>query len=183
MLYTSEMIETMLKKVNDAPEPIKESFKAFVNENTNFSDAGHIMACVNNAYEMGYESFYRYDSDVCEQFISFYEKTFDNPEWINSFDKSEVEVLATEIDQFTFDYDTYEYKDNVSDREYNVEIIKKDLLSGNTEHFNEYLKDVISENENMVDEAKALLDKIEKFESRNEEQNLEANTHRKRKGR
>lgn len=62
-----------------------------------------------------------------------------------SLEKWQAAILATEIDQFSYDYDTYQYQDMVEDREAQVANITEDIRNGNTEYLNDFLNAVISE--------------------------------------
>ena len=50
-----------------------------------------------------------------------------------------------EIDQFSYDYGTYQYQDTVEDREAQVANITEDIRNGNTGYLNDFLNAVISE--------------------------------------
>lgn len=54
-------------------------------------------------------------------------------------------ILASQIDQFSYDYDTYQYRDTVEDREAQVANITEDIRNGNTGYLNDFLNAVISE--------------------------------------
>ena len=62
-----------------------------------------------------------------------------------SLEKWQAAILATEIDQFSYDYDTYQYQDTVEDREAQVANITEDIRNGNTGYLNDFLNAVISE--------------------------------------
>ena len=48
-------------------------------------------------------------------------------------DQKEIEKLAVDLDNFSYEYDTYEYKDTVENREEQVEKITEDILNQKTE--------------------------------------------------
>ena len=50
-----------------------------------------------------------------------------------------------EIDQLSYDYDTYQYNDTVEDREAQVANIAEDIRNGNTEYLNDFLNAMISD--------------------------------------
>ncbi len=52
--------------------------------------------------------------------------------------------LAAAIDQFAYDFDTYEYKDTVDDREAQIESIAEDIRNGNTVYLSDFLNAAIS---------------------------------------
>ena len=62
-----------------------------------------------------------------------------------SLEKWQAVILASEIDQFSYDYDTYQYQDTVEDREAQVANITEDIRNGNTGYLNDFLNAVISE--------------------------------------
>lgn len=62
-----------------------------------------------------------------------------------SLEKWQAAILASEIDQFSYEYDTYQYQDTVEDREAQVANITEDIRSGNTGYLNDFLNAVISE--------------------------------------
>ena len=62
-----------------------------------------------------------------------------------SLEKWQAAILATEIDQFSYDYDTYQYQDTVDNREAQVANITEDIRNGNTGYLNDFLNAVISE--------------------------------------
>ena len=54
-------------------------------------------------------------------------------------------LLAEEIDQFSYDFDTYQYKDTVEDRDAQIQTITEDIRSGNVGYLNDFLNAVSSE--------------------------------------
>ena len=62
-----------------------------------------------------------------------------------SLEKWQAAILASQIDQFSYDYDTYQYRDMVEDREAQVANITEDIRNGNTGYLNDFLNAVISE--------------------------------------
>ncbi len=62
-----------------------------------------------------------------------------------SLEKWQAAILASEIDQFSYEYDTYQYQDTVEDMEAQVANITEDIRSGNTGYLNDFLNAVISE--------------------------------------
>ena len=62
-----------------------------------------------------------------------------------SLEKWQASILATQIDQFTYDYDTYQYRDTVEDREAQIANIMEDIRNGNTGYLNDFLNAVIAE--------------------------------------
>ena len=62
-----------------------------------------------------------------------------------SLEKWQAAILALEIDQFSYDYGTYQYQDTVEDREAQVVNITEDIRNGNIGYLNDFLNAVISE--------------------------------------
>lgn len=62
-----------------------------------------------------------------------------------SLEKWQAALLAEEIDQFSYDFDTYQYKDTVEDRDAQIQTITEDIRSGNVGYLNDFLNAVISE--------------------------------------
>ena len=62
-----------------------------------------------------------------------------------SLEKWQAAILASQIDQFSYDYDTYQYRDTVENREAQVANITEDIRNGNTGYLNDFLNAVISE--------------------------------------
>ena len=62
-----------------------------------------------------------------------------------SLEKWQAGFLAAEIDQLSYDYDTYQYKDTVEDRKAQVANITEDIRSGNVGYLNDFLNAIIAE--------------------------------------
>ena len=62
-----------------------------------------------------------------------------------SLEKWQAAILASQIDQLSYDYDTYQYQDTVEDREAQVANITEDIRNGNTGYLNDFLNAVISD--------------------------------------
>lgn len=71
----------------------------------------------------------------------------ENVEILGTFPKpvDQAKQLAIEIDQFSYDYDTYEYKDNVSDREAQLAMLTEDISNGQADYLQDFLQDVIED--------------------------------------
>lgn len=71
----------------------------------------------------------------------------ENVEILGTFPEpvDQAKQLAIEIDQFSYDYDTYEYKDNVSDREAQLEMLTEDISNGQADYLQDFLRDVIED--------------------------------------
>lgn len=85
-------------------------------------------------------------------------------------DDKELHQLASDIDRFSLEYDTYEYRDSVEDREENVRQIYSDLTSGQADHIREWVAEIAAdENDDLpedVEEAKKLLARIEQAQEK-----------------
>ena len=60
-------------------------------------------------------------------------------------DADRAALLAAEIDQLSYEYDTYQYNDTVGDRDAQVANITEDIRSGNTEYLNDFLNAIVSD--------------------------------------
>ncbi len=82
-------------------------------------------------------------------------------------DQKEIEKLAVDLDNFSYEYDTYEYKDTVENREEQVEKITEDILNQKTECLKDWLVEVSEESDidSDVITARSLLFCLEKAET------------------
>lgn len=100
-----------------------------------------------------------------------------------SLEKWQAAFLAAEIDQLSYDFDTYQYNHTVEDREAQIANITEDIRNGNTGYLNDFLNALISDSirEGMTDifgkgtelddsegvqtarKAKELLDKLAEY--------------------
>ena len=62
-----------------------------------------------------------------------------------SLDKFQIAILAAQIDQLSYDYDTYQYRDTVEDRDAQIATIAEDIRSGNTEYLRDFLNAIVSD--------------------------------------
>ena len=62
-----------------------------------------------------------------------------------SLEKWQAAILDSQIDQLSYDYDTYQYQDTVEDREAQVANITEDIRHGNPGDLHDFLNAVISE--------------------------------------
>ena len=78
---------------------------------------------------------------------------------------SEAEQLADRIDQFTKEYDPYEYADAVPDREAHLQQLVTDIEQGEAGYVANYLQNVIEESADQTDLkiAKELADKLKDY--------------------
>ena len=80
-------------------------------------------------------------------------------------DEKELQQLAADIDQFSMDYDPYEYRDAVQDRTENIEKIYTDFIAGKADDIREWIAEIAAdENDDLpklVQEAKQLLKRVE----------------------
>ena len=76
-----------------------------------------------------------------------------------------IEQLAADIDQFSFDYDTYEYRDQVDNREDALRELTATLRSGDASGVRDWLQEFADENEpgEAVTKAAELLDRLEQL--------------------
>ncbi len=75
--------------------------------------------------------------------------------------------LAADLDNFSYEYDTYEYKDTVENREEQVEKITEDILNKKTECLKDWLVEVSEESDidSDVITARSLLSRLENAET------------------
>lgn len=80
--------------------------------------------------------------------------------------KSKVEKLARELDDFSFDVDFYEYLDNVEDRLEHVQEIVSNLTSGKIQPYVDFLEEIIEErgDESVKEQAMKLVGKLKELE-------------------
>ena len=76
-----------------------------------------------------------------------------------------IEQLAADIDQFSFDYDTYEYRDQVDNREDALWELTATLRSGDASGVQDWLQEIADENEpgEAATKAAELLDRLEQL--------------------
>ena len=82
-------------------------------------------------------------------------------------DQKEIEKLAVDLDNFSYEYDTYEYKDTVENREEQVEKITEDILNKKTGCLKDWLVEVSEESDidSDVITARSLLSRLENTEN------------------
>ena len=82
-------------------------------------------------------------------------------------DQKEIEKLAVDLDNFSYEYDTYEYKDTVENREEQVEKITEDILNQKTGCLKDWLVEVSEESDidSDVITARSLLSRLENAET------------------
>lgn len=82
-----------------------------------------------------------------------------------------VEQLAAAIDDFAFDFDTYEYRDRVDDREAAVNEIARNIRNQNVGPMKEWLQSIVDEDEipENVAQAKKLIGELERLEAPQQE--------------
>lgn len=84
------------------------------------------------------------------------------------FKKESIE-LAVYVDNYMYDYDPYNYNDNIENREFAVDKLAKELREEKVDYVISYLNGIISEEEGStedIQQAKDVLEKIEKFNSK-----------------
>ena len=81
-------------------------------------------------------------------------------------DQQEVKKLAVDLDNFSYDVDTYEYNDTVENREEQVEKLTEDILNKKTEAIKDWLLEVSEESDidSDVITARSLLSRLEDTE-------------------
>lgn len=71
-----------------------------------------------------------------------------------------ITALATDLDRFAFNYDTYDYKDRVSDPQGNISDLVGDISSGNCSGIADWLRGIINDNTEYSQTAQSLLDRL-----------------------
>ena len=76
-----------------------------------------------------------------------------------------IQTLAAELDQLSYDIDTFEYRDSVPDREAQVQMIANDIRSGNVKPLHIFLQTSIDEgiDEDSERQAKELIVKLAEY--------------------
>lgn len=82
-------------------------------------------------------------------------------------DQQEIKKLAVDLDNFSYEYDTYEYKDTVENREEQVKKITEDILNQKTGCLKDWLVEVSEESDidSDVITARSLLSRLENAET------------------
>lgn len=82
-------------------------------------------------------------------------------------DQQEIKKLAVDLDNFSYEYDTYEYKDSVENREEQIEKITEDILNKDTAGLKDWLTEVSEESDidSDVVTARSLLSRLENAET------------------
>lgn len=78
----------------------------------------------------------------------------------------EIKQLAVDLDKFSYEYDTYEYKDSIEDREEQIDKLTEDILTRKTDDIKKWLIEVSenSEIDNDVRTARSLFSRLEEAE-------------------
>ena len=76
-----------------------------------------------------------------------------------------IQALAAELDQLSYEIDTYGYRDSVSDRESQIQMIADDIRNGNVKPLSIFLQTSIDEgiDEDSERQAKELLVKLAEY--------------------
>lgn len=79
--------------------------------------------------------------------------------------ETKIQTLAAELDQLSYDIDTFEYRDSVPDREAQVQMIANDIKSGNVKPLQIFLQTSIDEgiDEDSERQAKELIAKLAEY--------------------
>ena len=71
-----------------------------------------------------------------------------------------ITALATDLDRFAYDYDTYDYTDRVSDPKDNINNLVGEISSGNCSGVADWLRGIINDNTEYSQTAQSLLDRL-----------------------
>lgn len=79
--------------------------------------------------------------------------------------EAKIQTIAAELDQLSYDIDTFEYRDSVPDREAQVQMIANDIKSGNVKPLQIFLQTSIDEgiDEDSERQAKELIAKLAEY--------------------
>jgi len=79
--------------------------------------------------------------------------------------EQKIQALAAELDQLSYEIDTYGYRDSVSDRESQIQMIADDIRNGNVKPLSIFLQTSIDEgiDEDSERQAKELLVKLAEY--------------------
>ena len=79
--------------------------------------------------------------------------------------EQKIQTLAAELDQLSYEIDTYGYRDSVSDRESQIQMIADDIRTGNVKPLSIFLQASIDEgiDEDSERQAKELLVKLAEY--------------------
>ena len=79
--------------------------------------------------------------------------------------EAKIQTIATELDQLSYDIDTFEYRDSVPDREAQVQMLANDIKSGNVKPLQIFLQTSIDEgiDEDSERQAKKLIAKLAEY--------------------
>ena len=85
-----------------------------------------------------------------------------------------IEQLAADIDQFTFDYDPYEYRNNADSREDALHELTATLRSGDASGVREWLQNIVNEDEpdETTQKAAELMERLDQLVPMNEPEQL-----------
>ena len=109
-------------------------------------------------------------SDIDRHFMEICKERGIDPHALETTEMT-AEQLAAAIDTFAFDYDTYEYRDSVDDRETAVKELTGYIETGNVGSMKEWLQSVVDEDEvpENVAQAQKLIGELERFEAPQQE--------------
>ena len=74
--------------------------------------------------------------------------------------------LAQQIDSFMYDYDTYNYQDQVDDRDAQIATLADDIEKGEAGYIKDYLQEIVDQKEGTpenIEDAKELIEKLDDF--------------------
>lgn len=79
--------------------------------------------------------------------------------------RREAARIAAEIDTFAYEYDVYQYRDSVEDRQAQVEELTSDIQTGESSYLRDFLQEVIEEGADPedVEKAKELLERLAEY--------------------
>lgn len=105
-------------------------------------------------------------SDIDRNFMEICKERGIDPHALEAAEMT-AEELAAAIDTFSFDYDTYGYRDSIDDREEAVKELTLHIASGNVGYMKEWLQSIVDEDEipENIAQAQKFITELERFEA------------------
>lgn len=105
-------------------------------------------------------------SDIDRNFMEICKERGIDPHALEAAEMT-AEELAAAIDTFSFDYDTYGYRDSIDDREGAVKELTLHIASGNVGYMKEWLQSIVDEDEipENIAQAQKFITELARFEA------------------
>ena len=141
---------------NDSDLDVVLSYRGNIREDSFFNEL--------NSYGMAIAGIKVDINPILEERITLAEYIKESEAYL---DQQEIKKLAVDLDNFSYEYDTYGYKDTVENREEQVEKITEDILNKDTAGLKNWLIEVSEESDidSDVVTARSLLSRLENAET------------------